>query len=514
MKLIPASRDRFLVGLLTTVAVFLFLNASADAAKPRCTIKGTKGPDRLIGTPKRDVICGFGGNDVLIGRGGNDILRGGPGKDILRGGPGNDRLLGQPQSDRLHGGPGNDYLDGGTGRNFYFTGPGKNRCRNTETDTATPGCDDTAPTITELTVDRTSIDTSTSPQTVKVTIRVTDDLAGLRGAPTIEAYHAATQQRLWFGLSRTSGDTLDGRWEGELTLPRYAPRGRYGFYPRVVDRQRNIADLNPTQLKRLGLSDGFDQTGAGDQKGPEFKSFQVDRISIDTSASGQTVNFRLRVTDDLAGIGADPLAGSPVQVILEGEAGEQRQVMMKQVSGDRLDGVYEGSLTFPRYTPKAAWNLRLGAIDLAGNLGLVSYEELVSRGLPSRIAQIAPGDAKPPVVRSLSVSPDEVDTSTAAAFVTATFRVTDDLSGTGPDKLGVCYQVDETFGHCGSVTQVSGTDRDGIYQGELRVPEGLPSGVFTLELTVVDNAENIRMLSNRDLLDLGFEASFRNISTR
>lgn len=60
-------------------AVLAITGASpANAGKVKCTIKGTKGPDRLLGTPKRDVICGFGGNDVIIGRGGNDVIRGGP----------------------------------------------------------------------------------------------------------------------------------------------------------------------------------------------------------------------------------------------------------------------------------------------------------------------------------------------------------------------------------------------------------------------------------------------------
>jgi phosphodiesterase/alkaline phosphatase D-like protein len=84
----------------------------------RCTIVGTSGPDRLVGTPRRNVICGLGGADVLVGRGGDDILSGGPGSDVLRPGLGRDRVFGDggsdlveardARSDAVYGGPGAD----------------------------------------------------------------------------------------------------------------------------------------------------------------------------------------------------------------------------------------------------------------------------------------------------------------------------------------------------------------------------------------------------------------------
>ena len=73
----------------------------APARRPRhgslrCTIVGTNGPDRLVGTWRRDVICGLGGADMLIGLGRDDILVGGPGNDYLRPGGGRDRSSAAP----------------------------------------------------------------------------------------------------------------------------------------------------------------------------------------------------------------------------------------------------------------------------------------------------------------------------------------------------------------------------------------------------------------------------------
>lgn len=74
----------------------------APVSKPRseCTIRGTRGKDRLVGTARRDVICGLAGRDTLIGLAGNDVLMGGAGADHLRGGRGRDLLRGGRGVDR------------------------------------------------------------------------------------------------------------------------------------------------------------------------------------------------------------------------------------------------------------------------------------------------------------------------------------------------------------------------------------------------------------------------------
>jgi Ca2+-binding RTX toxin-like protein len=96
------------------------LTASGATAAPTCfgkpaTIVGTRGPDRLEGTPSRDVIVGRAGSDTLRGRRGNDLVCGGTGKDELFGGIGRDTLGGRRGDDSLEGGSGPDRLSGGEG---------------------------------------------------------------------------------------------------------------------------------------------------------------------------------------------------------------------------------------------------------------------------------------------------------------------------------------------------------------------------------------------------------------
>ena len=95
--------------------------------QPRgCTITGTAGDDKLIGTPGNDVICGLGGNDNISGGGGDDVIYGDAGDDRVDGGAGADTLYGDDGADRVDGGDGDDVLAGGPGADRLSGGKGVN----------------------------------------------------------------------------------------------------------------------------------------------------------------------------------------------------------------------------------------------------------------------------------------------------------------------------------------------------------------------------------------------------
>jgi hypothetical protein len=100
--------------------------------QPRgCTVTGTAGPDRLVGTSGADVICGLAGDDRIEGMGGDDVLYGDDGDDRQDGGDGADVLAGGSGADRLAGDVGADHLEGGGGAD---------RCIGDAADDAPGGC--------------------------------------------------------------------------------------------------------------------------------------------------------------------------------------------------------------------------------------------------------------------------------------------------------------------------------------------------------------------------------------
>jgi Ca2+-binding RTX toxin-like protein len=109
-----------LLGIAVVAAVVLVPSAALAEH-----IRGTTGPDEIVGTPKRDWLEARDGDDAVRGRGGNDLLTGGPGDDWVRGGPGNDEIGDDRGRDLLIGGPGNDSLDGRKGIDEIIGGPGR-----------------------------------------------------------------------------------------------------------------------------------------------------------------------------------------------------------------------------------------------------------------------------------------------------------------------------------------------------------------------------------------------------
>jgi hypothetical protein len=87
-----------------------------------CTIVGTEGDDRIVGTKRHDVICALGGDDKIVGKAGHDVIDTGDGDDRASGGKKGDVLLGLAGYDRLKGGIGADKVGGGSGKDVLSGG--------------------------------------------------------------------------------------------------------------------------------------------------------------------------------------------------------------------------------------------------------------------------------------------------------------------------------------------------------------------------------------------------------
>ena len=78
-------------------------------------IRGTDGPDNIVGTDGPDCIITGSGDDVVDGRGGDDIIITGSGDDTVNGGDGDDIIFTGRGDDIVDPGPGDDIVHTATG---------------------------------------------------------------------------------------------------------------------------------------------------------------------------------------------------------------------------------------------------------------------------------------------------------------------------------------------------------------------------------------------------------------
>ena len=145
----PSEMDMRFRVIASGVMVTGLLAATGPPAQA-AVMRGTDGPDTLVGTPRPDGISGRGGDDLLFGKrgadgvsgqAGDDTLHlgrsgsasageesgdGGRGDDHVYGGRGFEFIWGRGGDDHLYGGPGDEQVEGGFGNDYIDAGPGAN----------------------------------------------------------------------------------------------------------------------------------------------------------------------------------------------------------------------------------------------------------------------------------------------------------------------------------------------------------------------------------------------------
>jgi hypothetical protein len=184
---------------------------------------GTAGEADTIGADVEN-LTGGSGNDILTGNETSNNIYGRNGDDLLTGGAGSDKLLGADGQDTLLGEDGNDTVNGDNGTDLNQGGAGEDRCLDTVAD-----CEDlVAPELLSFSMDRTSVDTSQSAQTITATARVVDDMSGTSVAGVVLCGPNGSAFDFMFRWpNRTSGDDFDGVYQDDHVLPRYTARGTW-----------------------------------------------------------------------------------------------------------------------------------------------------------------------------------------------------------------------------------------------------------------------------------------------
>jgi hypothetical protein len=376
--------------------------------------------------------------------------------------------------------------------------------------------DTTPPRLESMTITPSIIDTSAGPQTVTLTVHVTDNLSGVSAKGIGEVYFVGPANQGVLAIfqegTQVSGTSVDGVYTKTVVVPALSAKGTFAIDRLIVaDNAGNQLFLDRNDLVSRGLPSSFEQIGDGDSALPEIRSLTFDSAAVDTSAGAKTITLTARLTDDFSGV--------KVAYFQFFNVAGQVQVApfypSNLRSGTALDGIYVGTLNVPRYSAPGTWYVdTVSVYDQAGNVRVRTRIDLAARGMTSSFEQTGPGDTTPPTLQDLSWTPTTINTAIAAQEITIAARITDNLAGLRPDYWRALITFLSPSGQYLVVylnQQVAGTALDGIVTGVLTVPAFSESGVWTLiNMTVPDAVGNQRSYYATDLAAQGLPTTFTN----
>lgn len=358
------------------------------------------------------------------------------------------------------------------------------------------GGDTTAPQLVSFTFSPSSIDISNSAQSVTFTARVTDDISGVKFVSL--TFQSPSGRQFNGSATRISGNALDGVYQGSVTFPQYSQVGTYNaFTVRLTDEVFNERFIFQNELISRGFPTTLQVTGTQDITPPQLPSFTFSPTSIDVSNSSQNITFTARVTDDLSGVRF-------VTVTFQSPSGTQFNGTATRISGNALDGVYQGTITIPRYSQTGTYNINTVRLtDEVFNERFLSQSDVASQGFPTMFQVTGTQDITPPQLVSFSFNPTSINTSSSSQNVTFTTRITDDVSGVR--FVTLTFQAPSGTQFSGTATRISGNALDGVYQGTVNFPQFSQTGTYNVAtVRLTDEVFNERFVNQNDLTSQGF----------
>ncbi|MFM2184649.1 MAG: hypothetical protein RIS55_297 [Actinomycetota bacterium] len=483
------------------------------------TVGGDGGNDAVVGGDGNDTLNGGIGNDTVGGDGGNDAIVGGDGNDALNGGDGNDKLTGDAGNDTMKGEAGNDGMIGGAGSDNLAGANGvpapteRNLCEKDAADTVTYcGFDDAAPWIVSAELEKTSVDSSATSQTIKVTLQVTDELMGVDTVGCSVMFDGARSATGYDRAVRSSGDAVDGIYTCNVTIPFGGSTGRWGLNLDTRDRAGNMGfgnqgpngkwHSNLPEIMAQTPSHWIEQTGAGDNQSPRITNPVFSKTEIDTSAGTDSFNLDMTITDDFSGV--DTVQCGPRHNAVENF---DIKIVVTKVSGTDTDGVWRCAVTLPKNSGKGKWYLAVFVSDKSGkrysidgkpttettwsvdDVNELFMQPPLDLGV-NFITQVGDGDDELPTMTSISLDKTQVNTSSSDQTVVATLNLVDVQSGIRSAELRSFSPT--TFAQNTSACKMSTTDGAGneVWTCTLKLPLGSQKGLHGFSIMMFDKVGN------------------------
>ena len=146
-----------------------------------------------------------------------------------------------------------------------------------------------------------------------------------------------------------AGIVPESTGDGQYSANRDASRHEH-----PLDRARRPAVANVLKRCLVASISVFllAATGAAlaqDTTAPVLQSLSFTPTAIDTTTGSRTITVTARITDDVSGFGSASVSFySPSRA-------QNRGASFSRISGDKNDGVYQATVTFPQYGEGGVW---------------------------------------------------------------------------------------------------------------------------------------------------------------
>ncbi len=368
--------------------------------------------------------------------------------------------------------------------------------------------DITPPAVQSLSVAPSSIDIRYGSQTITVTLRVTDDIAGFAGGVV--------------GFTNPNGDlsyysnyfyppekpALNGEYQAQVQIPQYAQEGTYHLTTVFVyDAANNSRGYGEAQLIAAGFTTTAEVTSDTDAAAPSLSGGSSSPATVNVSNGPQAVTFTLDITDDLSGF-----AGGVVGVSTPNGQLSYYSNYFYPPQGPARSGEYQTQVQIPQFAEEGIYHLTFVYVyDAAGNNRSYGEADLQKLDISTTFTVTSePADAAPPVVTAVSIDPATINVSAAAQTVTVTVQVIDDVAGVAGGVVGFTNPHGDISYYSNYFYPPQGPALTGEYQAQVQIPQHAQEGVYHLtQVFVYDAVGHSRGYSEQDLIAAGMPTTFR-----
>lgn len=389
-----------------------------------------------------------------------------------------------------------------------------------------PPDDTVGPVATKIRFSKSTIDLDKGPRAERVVVKASDTSGRGAASGVARIFLEIHGNRFYKGirLHRTSGTRTSGTWTGRFTVSKYARPGTYSIgFLFVTDRAGNEQDYagygkvaeGPNSLSlHPALDATFRVTGTPAQHPPrkpsgKLSDFRFTPTEVNTTASER----RVRVNAKFAG-------AQPVRVYVEFDSvkkSEHTHFVFLHKMLHRQRGTWTGSVLVPRWLGKqtvaASVNAQFGQRHRP-RFRQYDSDQLQALGFPGKLTIISGVDHSRPVLKSISFSPNRINSTTGPERVTVTARATDTGSGvraidiTGSIRHGINGVESGDYPRAAAgIGYLSSDDfrvrlkqtANGDWVGTTTIRQCVPSGTYKLSAELRDAAGNYHFYSTKKL---------------